>query len=898
MEIKLLKHNEEAYLKILDFVKEHKKVAINHATGTGKSFIMAKYLYNNKDKRILYLAPTYQILDQFKEEHINELGISLDEFFKIDFKTYRSIMYKDAKELLLNYDIIVADEYHRCGAKKQGIIISQIYNLIDSYDNKLLFGTTATDTRYLDNERNMTEELFDGVCASKLSLADAIIRGILPAPCYYSYPSEIIKTIDSIKKRVNETMFYSVDKDKYLKELEDIKIFFRNSFSKDEVNKFIDFENGKYVVFCSTIANIAKVKCELQEMFLEKQINSMIVASSISKEKNRKTLKEFRQNNNGANFLFAVNLLNEGVHVKGIDAIFMYRKTKSPIIYFQQLGRLLSYSGRKDKLYVFDMVNNLENHQVIYQLYNEVCERVKILLQDENLLEEDRIRYLKILDNFKIVDKSSYVLSLLNKIKIELTDDVVLSRRVSTAVKILTQKITSTKEEKIQAHIDLFKYFKELNLDQFKELYDLNIVKPNIFKLTVLEFEQLLAGKSNLREVDTYKLDTLLDKIEVLVSKDKVLSLFSEDKEVRDFSLNVSMLCWQFNSKQKKRFLTLLKKMDNLKPLTALDKVSYNMKITSEEKEIAFKLLDGFLKENKELPRYLNQFLNNGLKDNKRIAFSDIDINALENEEKRDFILFSEFITKNNGSLPKYNETDILEQELFLKMKVKYFNIFEEYERIFTSVTSELLDLEEEEKIKKIYKFLNKYLKFVNENKRQPQIFNKNEIDFYASMQAYNNLLSKYDISLDDGVHIVKEEIFKNKKKDYLLKLESFLKENYGDFPDVNSTFDDEKKLALEFNRLKLYFSDIEKEEVEKLTIQFKEGYNFLEKYTDFIKKHKREPILSSDDIDEVRLVRAYLRREDSLTSDEKSLIKSAFDGNKRKVLKNTYIEMLKRRGK
>ena len=92
MEIKLLKHNEEAYLKILDFVKEHKKVAINHATGTGKSFIMAKYLYNNKDKRILYLAPTYQILDQFKEEHINELGISLDDFFKIDFKTYISIM--------------------------------------------------------------------------------------------------------------------------------------------------------------------------------------------------------------------------------------------------------------------------------------------------------------------------------------------------------------------------------------------------------------------------------------------------------------------------------------------------------------------------------------------------------------------------------------------------------------------------------------------------------------------------------------------------------------------------------------------------------------------------------------------------------------------------------------
>lgn len=55
--------------------------------------------------------------------------------------------------------------------------------------------------------------------------------------------------------------------------------------------------------------------------------------------------------------LYCVNQLNEAVHVKGVDAIVMVRPTKSPTVFYQQLGRVLSSGGNRIPL-VFDFCNN------------------------------------------------------------------------------------------------------------------------------------------------------------------------------------------------------------------------------------------------------------------------------------------------------------------------------------------------------------------------------------------------------------------------------------------------------------------------------------------------------------------------------------------------------------
>lgn len=63
-----------------------------------------------------------------------------------------------------------------------------------------LLGLTATNVRYLDNNRDMAEELFDGHVASEMTLGEAIVRGILPALKYVTTVLNISRTWRGISR--------------------------------------------------------------------------------------------------------------------------------------------------------------------------------------------------------------------------------------------------------------------------------------------------------------------------------------------------------------------------------------------------------------------------------------------------------------------------------------------------------------------------------------------------------------------------------------------------------------------------------------------------------------------------------------------------------------------------
>ena len=75
-------------------------------------------------------------------------------------------------------DYIILDEFHRCGATQWG---GGVERLRAMYPNAKVLGLSATSIRYLDNQRDMAWELFDGNIASELTLGEAIARGILSA---------------------------------------------------------------------------------------------------------------------------------------------------------------------------------------------------------------------------------------------------------------------------------------------------------------------------------------------------------------------------------------------------------------------------------------------------------------------------------------------------------------------------------------------------------------------------------------------------------------------------------------------------------------------------------------------------------------------------------------------
>ena len=58
--------------------------------------------------------------------------------------------------------------------------------------------------------------------------------------------------------------------------------------------------------------------------------------------------------------LYFIDMLNEGIHVDGVDGVILLRPTVSPTIYKQQIGRALASGGKKVPV-IFDIVMNIEN---------------------------------------------------------------------------------------------------------------------------------------------------------------------------------------------------------------------------------------------------------------------------------------------------------------------------------------------------------------------------------------------------------------------------------------------------------------------------------------------------------------------------------------------------------
>ena len=155
------------------------KAAVIPPTGTGKSFIAFKLAQANPQKQFCWLSPSEHI---FQTQLENIRRISGFEPQNIRFLTYTRLMLMAQTDVLeLKPDFIILDEFHRCGAEEWG---KGVQELLSAHPSAGLVGLTATSIRYLDNQRDMANELFDGCVAHQMTLGEAIVRGCLPAPKY------------------------------------------------------------------------------------------------------------------------------------------------------------------------------------------------------------------------------------------------------------------------------------------------------------------------------------------------------------------------------------------------------------------------------------------------------------------------------------------------------------------------------------------------------------------------------------------------------------------------------------------------------------------------------------------------------------------------------------------
>ena len=409
MDIKLFKHNEQAYEKTKKMFEDKNRCAIIHPTGTGKSYIALKWLLDNKDKKAVYVTSHLAIKDQL-ERTIIENGLSIEEDFpNLEIITYSALLHNND----MKTDLIVLDEFHRAGAPKWGEAVKKFLN--NNQQSKVL-GLTATPVRYLNRNRDMSDEIFEGNVASHITLPKAIAEGILPPPTYinaiYSFNEDIKKLEEKISKVEDENRKKELEK-----ELKLAKRTIENAENIEEIfKKYMTKENGKYLVFCRDINHLEEMKDEANNWFKEinENIETHYMHSLEDEDHNKYTLDRFHYiKNDNLKLLYSVGMLNEGVHVNDIDGVIMLRPTSSPILYQQQLGRALT-TGKNHEPLVFDVVNNIECLKDIELLRDTV---IKIMEKTNKPKKEiERMQ-----ETFKIIDDYKNISTLIKELNINAT---------------------------------------------------------------------------------------------------------------------------------------------------------------------------------------------------------------------------------------------------------------------------------------------------------------------------------------------------------------------------------------------------------------------------------------------------------------------------------------------
>lgn len=264
-------------------------------------------------------------------------------------------------------------------------------------DAKLL-GLTTTNVRYLDNDSDMFEEHFDGHIASEMTLDEAVVRGILPAPNYVTTVYQYQKDLARYQTRVDNLRSPGIQ-DANQKYLDALRRALEQTDGLDKVfEHHITNKSGKYIVFCAGKEHMDEMVSHVPEWFAKVNPDVAVYEAYSDDPGTDKAFADFKTDESDKlKLLFCIDMLNEGVHVEGISGVILFRPTISPTIYKQQIGRALT-AGENSTPLILDVVNNFEGLCSIAGLQGEMQEAVYRLNANG---EGDRI----ITERFEVIEQ-------------------------------------------------------------------------------------------------------------------------------------------------------------------------------------------------------------------------------------------------------------------------------------------------------------------------------------------------------------------------------------------------------------------------------------------------------------------------------------------------------------
>ncbi|MEO9954442.1 DUF3427 domain-containing protein [Nonlabens sp.] len=319
------------------------------ATGTGKTVISAfdykRFKQKNDSSKLLFLAHRKEILQKslstfqgvLRNNNIGELWVDgkVPNDFQIVFASVQTVSNQlESSNIPADYyDYIIMDECHHQTAKSYRSIINY-------FKPKILLGLTATPERMDGGDILMD---FDNKIAAEIRLPEAMNRKLLCPFQYFGITDSVdLSGVNWTRGRyiVSELTDIYTENDRRVREI------------IDALEKYTkDINEVRALGYCVSIEH-AKYMCE---KFTLAGLKSDYLASSNSND--RENIRQ-KLEKKEINYLFVVDIFNEGIDIPQIDTILFLRPTESLTVFLQQLGRGLRLFEDKDCLTVLDFVGN------------------------------------------------------------------------------------------------------------------------------------------------------------------------------------------------------------------------------------------------------------------------------------------------------------------------------------------------------------------------------------------------------------------------------------------------------------------------------------------------------------------------------------------------------------
>lgn len=328
---------------------EHRGLLVS-SCGSGKTYASAFALRETRQKKVLFLVHREQIAKQALKSYKRVFGSNrtygllsgTEKNFTQDyiFSTMQTMAKDEIMQKFLpdHFDTIVVDEVHRAGANSYQKIMSY-------FKPNFYLGMTASPER-MDGFDIFA--LFDHNIAYEIRLQQALEQNLLCPFHYYGITDLIIDGETINEKEDFNQLTCSARVDHILKQAN------YYGYNGDRVKGLIFVsrrDEGK----------------ELSRLFNERGLRTLFLSGDDSQEKRESAIERLEQDDyeGGLDYIFSVDIMNEGIDAPRVNQVIMLRPTQSPVIFVQQLGRGLRKADNKEYVVILDFIGNYTNNFMI-----------------------------------------------------------------------------------------------------------------------------------------------------------------------------------------------------------------------------------------------------------------------------------------------------------------------------------------------------------------------------------------------------------------------------------------------------------------------------------------------------------------------------------------------------